>query len=108
MARAAGGPMNHISETFPARQLCIEAGKKAVVCFGAAIAIGAALPYSLDFAFQTVTHLGFVVALTEGAVSIVADLLDRPKLAVRMIVEGVETLGASVVLAGASLYVQIA
>ena len=98
--------MNDIT-AIPARRLCTEAAKKSVLCLGAAVAIGAALPYSMNFAFQAVTHLGFVVALTEGALSVLADLLDQPDFATRKIIEGIETLGASVVIAAASLYVQL-
>lgn len=104
---SARGTMSHIIIAFPARRLCVEAGKKALLCLGAALAIGAALPYSMGFAFQTVTHLGFVVALTEGALSVVADLLDQPDFAFRRIVEGTETLGAAVATAIATLYFQI-
>ncbi len=99
--------MTDITTTFPARQLCMETGKKALVCLGAALAIGAALPYSMGFAFQIVTHLGFVIALTEGALSVVGDLLDHPEFAFRRIVEGTETLGAAVTTAVAALYFQI-
>jgi hypothetical protein len=94
------------SVALPTRALCVEASKNALICAGAATAIGFALPYSLDFAFQTVTHLGFAVALTEGAISTVADLLDAPHYALKKITEAVETLCASIILAAASLGVQ--
>jgi hypothetical protein len=84
----------------------VEASKKALICGGAAMAIGFALPYSFDFAFQTVTHLGFAVALTEGAISTVADLLDAPDYALKKITEAIETLAASAVLAAASTALQ--
>ena len=98
--------MSDITTGFPSRRICTEAAKKTLVCVGAAVAIGMALPYSMNFAFQTVTHLGFVVALTEGGLSVVADLLDEPDFALRKVVEGTETLGAAVATAAAALIFQ--
>lgn len=80
------------------RQLCVEGLKKTVLCVGAAVALGAALPYSFAFAFHTITYLGFTVALAEGLLSALAEMLEDPELAVRKITEGIETLGASLAL----------
>jgi hypothetical protein len=87
----------------PARALLTEAAWKTTLCGGAAAVIALLLPYSSDFALQTVTHLGFAVALTEGVLSMFADLFDAPHYALKKIVEGVETLIASSVLAAATL-----
>lgn len=87
----------------PAGQICLEAGKKAAVCVATAYAIAAALPYSTHFAFVTITHLAFVVAFTEGVLSVIADLLDCPNYAVKKTIEGIETLGASALLVVATL-----
>lgn len=87
----------------PAGQICLEAGKKAAICIAAAYAIAAALPYSTQFAFVTITHLAFVVAFTEGALSVIADLLDCPNYALKKTIEGVETLAASALLVVATL-----
>jgi hypothetical protein len=86
----------------PARAFLAEATLKTTLCMGTA-AIASLLPYSPDFALRTVTYLGFVVALTEGVLSMFADLFDAPDYAAKKIVEGVETLAASTVLAAATL-----
>ena len=91
---------------FPARQLCLEAARKAAICIAAALAIGAALPYSLMFAFVTVTQVGFLVALSEGAISFLAELLGAPEYGFRKIFEAIETLGASALLAAVGLGLQ--
>jgi hypothetical protein len=80
------------------RRLCIEGTKKTALCIGAAIAVGAVLPYSFAFAFQVVTYLGFTVALAEGLLSAFAEILEDPDWAVTKITEAIETLGASVAL----------
>jgi hypothetical protein len=85
--------------TPPARAFLAEATWKTLLCGGTAAVIALVLPYSTDFALQTVTYLGFVVALTEGVLSMFADLFDAPDYALKKIVEGVETLTASTVLA---------
>lgn len=90
----------------PARTLCAEAGKKVLICASAALAIGFALPYSFDFAFQTVTHLGFTVALAEGVISTLADLLEAPGYALKKITEALETLVASTILGAGTLSLQ--
>jgi hypothetical protein len=87
----------------PARALLVEATWKTMLCGGTAAVIALLLPYSPDFALQTVTHLGFAVALAEGVLSMFADLFDAPNYALKKIVEGVETLIASSVLAATSL-----
>lgn len=87
----------------PARAVLTEATWKTLLCGGTAAVIALLLPYSPDFALRTVTHLGFVVALTEGVLSLFADLFDAPQFALRKIVEGVETLIASTVLAAVTL-----
>jgi len=84
-------------------RLCREAAKKAAICLAAAFAISMALPYSTGFTFQTVTYLAFLVALTEGALSVVAELLDFRTYAIRKTLESVETLGASLVLLGVTI-----
>jgi len=81
-------------------RLCREAAKKAVVCIAAAFAISAALPYSTAFTFQSVTYVAFLVAFTEGALSVVAELLEFRTYAIKKTLEGIETLGASLVLLG--------
>lgn len=83
------------------RQLCIEGLKKTVLCIGAAVAIGAVLPYSFTFAFQTMTYLGFAVALAEGLLSALADVLEDPDWAYEKIMEALETLGASFAMVAA-------
>jgi hypothetical protein len=87
----------------PARALLTEATWKTILCGGAAAVIALLLPYSSDFALKTVTHLGFTVALAEGVLSMFADLFDAPTYALKKIVEGVETLIASSILAAATL-----
>ena len=83
----------------PARALLIEASWKTLLCGGTAAVIALLLPYSSDFALQTVTQLGFAVALTEGVLSMFAHLFDAPTYALKKIVEGIETLIASSILA---------
>jgi hypothetical protein len=80
------------------RQFCVEGLKKAALCAGAAVAVGAALPYSFAFAFQAMTYLGFGVALAEGLFSVLAEMLDDPDWAHKKITEAVETLCASLAL----------
>ncbi|HEX6980193.1 MAG TPA: hypothetical protein VF342_12925 [Alphaproteobacteria bacterium] len=92
-ARANGSALNH----------CLEAAKKTLICLGAAIGISYALPYSPGFAFEMVTYLGFAVAFTEGAISVLADWMDSPDYAVSKIFEGVQSLGAATILALATL-----
>jgi hypothetical protein len=87
--------MSESSAAVAAPQLCVEALKKTALCIGAAVAVGAALPYSFAFALQTVTYLGFIVALAEGLLSTLADIMGDPDRALRKIAEAVETLGAS-------------
>ena len=62
--------MNHALSTLPARAVLAEAVWKTLLCGGAAAVIALLLPYSTDFALQTVTYLGFVVALTEGILAL--------------------------------------
>ncbi|HEX2115938.1 MAG TPA: hypothetical protein VHM01_16150 [Alphaproteobacteria bacterium] len=92
--------------TLVARAVLTEATWKTMLCGGTAAVIALLLPYSTDFALQTVTQLGFAVALTEGVLSMLADLFDAPGYALKKIVEGVETLIASMVLALATLTLQ--
>lgn len=94
-----------MSHALPARALIAEATLKTLLCGGTAAVIALLLPYSSDFALRTVTQLGFSVALAEGVLSLFADLFDAPDYARRKILEGVETLIASTVLASASLIV---
>jgi hypothetical protein len=82
----------------PTRQICVESVKKAALCIAAVTGIGAALPYSYDFAFHAVTYLGFAVALAEGTLSAVGDMTGDHDYALRKITEAVETLGASLAL----------
>jgi hypothetical protein len=89
-----------------ARAVLTEASWKTLLCGGTAAVIALLLPYSTDFALQTVTQLGFTVALTEGVLSMLADLFDAPGYALKKIIEGVETLIASMVLALATLALQ--
>ena len=89
----------------PARALIAEATWKTLLCGGTAAVIALLLPYSSDFALQTVTQLGFTVALSEGVLSLLADLFDAPNYALKKIVEGIETLIASTVLAAATLII---
>jgi hypothetical protein len=90
----------------PARAVLTEATWKTILCGGTAAVIALLLPYSADFALHTVTHLGFTVALTEGLLSMLADLFDAPGYALRKIVEAVETLIASMTLALATVILQ--
>jgi|GEM_PF-2840301 len=92
-ARANGSVLSH----------CLATAKKTLICLGAAIGISYALPYSPAFAFEMVTYLGFAVAFTEGAISVLADWMEAPDYAVRKIFEGVQSLGAATILAVATL-----
>ena len=98
--------MTDLPTALPARSVLTEATWKTLLCGGTAAVIALLLPYSTDFALQTVTQLGFVVALTEGILSMLADLFDAPGYALKKIVEGIETLIASMVLALATLILQ--
>lgn len=89
--------------TLPTRAFLVEATLKTMLCGGTAAVIALLLPYPTDFALHTVTYLGFTVALTEGILSMLADLFDAPTYALKKIVESVETLAASTVLAAATL-----
>jgi hypothetical protein len=93
----------HAPLALPARALITEATLKTLLCGGTAAVIALLLPYSSDFALQTVTELGFAVALTEGVLSLFADLFDAPSYALKKIVEGIETLIASTVLAAVTM-----
>lgn len=84
---------------FPAGRTAVEALKKAIVCLLAAIAVSQALPYSPRFAFETMTYLSFTVAFTEGALSVLADVLGQPAYGLKKIVEAIETLIASAAVA---------
>jgi hypothetical protein len=84
---------------FPAGRTCFEASKKAAICLLAAIALCQALPYSARFTFETMTYLSFTVAFTEGALSVLADLLGHPAYGTRKIIEAIETLIASAAVA---------
>ncbi len=90
--------------TVATRQLCVEGLKKTFLCIGAAVAVGAAMPYSFTFAFQAMTYLGFVVALAEGLISVWAEVLEDPDWALRKITEALETLIASLTLAAVATY----
>lgn len=94
-----------MSHALPARTLLAEAILKTLLCGATAAVIALLLPYSSDFALRTVTQLGFTVALAEGVLSLLADLFDAPDYARRKILEGVESLLASAVLASATLVV---
>jgi hypothetical protein len=89
-------------------QLGLEIGKKTFVCAAAAVGLGLALPYSLSFAFEILTYLAFLVALTEGAISVLADLFECPRFALKKSLESIESLGASVLLLIASATIQLA
>ena|SRR5688572_21600333 len=89
-----------MSDVVAGRTLYFEGLKKTGLCIGAAIAVGAALPYSFEFAFQTITYLGFTVALAEGLISVLAEAMSDPDWARRKAVEGIETLIASIALFG--------
>jgi hypothetical protein len=90
--------MSEGATTVATRQFYVEGLKKAALCIGAAVAVGAALPYSFAFAFQAMTYLGFVVALAEGLLSALAEMLEDPDWAYKKIMEAVETLCASLAL----------
>lgn len=95
--------MTEMPTALPTRAVLMEATWKTLLCGGTAAVIALLLPYSTDFALQTVTMLGFTVALTEGVLSMLADLFDAPGYAHRKIVEAVETLIASMTLALATV-----
>jgi hypothetical protein len=95
----------HAPLALPARALITEATVKTLLCGGTAAVIALLLPYSSDFALQTVTQLGFAVALSEGVLSLFADLFDAPSYALKKIIEGIETLIASTILAAATIVV---
>jgi hypothetical protein len=98
--------LTEMPTALPARAVLTEATWKTILCGGTAAVIALLLPYSADFALNTVTHLGFAVALTEGVLSMLADLFDAPGYALRKIVEAVETLIASTTLALATAVLQ--
>ena len=91
--------MSEGATTVAARDLCVEGAKKTFLCIGAAVAVGAVMPYSFNFAFQAMTYLGFLVALAEGLISVWAEVLEDPDWALRKVTEAIETLIASLTLA---------
>jgi hypothetical protein len=99
-------PVTDLPTVLPTRAVLTEATVKTLLCGGTAAVIALLLPYSTDFALHTVTLLGFTVALTEGVLSMLADLFDAPGYAFKKIIEGIETLIASMVLALATLAIQ--